>query len=467
LERQLARRSGASSLGTDGAPSASCPAPGALCEAMAAAAASLSPFIPVTHFSAAVRSLLGHLVGKAPSSFHHLACSLAASARRSSDLELSSFVPRLLSLVPLQAPEALAFHGGAAALLALCSHTAATTSLSRSWVASTGIAIMRRALRTGKGAFGSIRVCVPLAAAEREENRGEAKPQSQWYSEVEEKVLLQCSCFKERAGMVLDINTAAMYNITEREFLFDIPADDEKGEEQLRLRLMGYKKVGGDIVWRGARLLAGDLIRRGRSGLRGRTTLELGAGSGLLSAVCAGLGADALSTDGDEAEVPQQVRTAELFTDGLSLGGSLSAALLEWGTPACQEAHDASLEVPPALDGASPSRTPPLRKRGFDFVIGSDIVYMPRFIPALAETIEFFLADSGEALIANTAVATNTSHPEARAMFIAALEKVGLVVQEERPPDGFAFQNAKDTYQDYCYLLRISRPRSPSRVSVF
>ncbi|CAE8609832.1 unnamed protein product [Polarella glacialis] len=334
----------------------------------------------------------------------------------------------------------------------------------RKKVASTGIAIMRRALRTG-------------------------------YSEVEEKVLLQdglssslarpstggaalgeapgtcglltCSCFKERAGMVLDINTAAMYNITEREFLFDIPADDEKGEEQLRLRLMGYKKVGGDIVWRGARLLAGDLIRRGRSGLRGRTTLELGAGSGLLSAVCAGLGADALSTDGDEAEVPQQVRTAELFTDGLSLGGSLSAALLEWGTPACQEAHDASLEVPPALDGASPSRTPPLRKRGFDFVIGSDIVYMPRFIPALAETIEFFLADSGEALIANTAVATNTSHPEARAMFIAALEKVGLVVQEERPPDGFAFQNAKDTYQDYCYLLRISRPRSPSRVSVF
>ncbi|CAE8715569.1 unnamed protein product, partial [Polarella glacialis] len=215
----------------------------------------------------------------------------------------------------------------------------------------------------------------------------------------------------------------------EREFLFDIPADDEKGEEQLRLRLMGYKKVGGDIVWRGARLLAGDLIRRGRSGLRGRTTLELGAGSGLLSAVCAGLGADALSTDGDEAEVPQQVRTAELFTDGLSLGGSLSAAFLEWGTPACQEAHDASLEVSPAVDGASPSRTPPLRKRGFDFVIGSDIVYMPRFIPALAETIEFFLADSGEALIANTAVATNTSHPEARAMFIAALEKVGLVVQ--------------------------------------
>ncbi|CAJ1330605.1 unnamed protein product [Effrenium voratum] len=82
------------------------------------------------------------------------------------------------------------------------------------------------------------------------------------------------------------------------------------------------------------------------------------------------------------------------WATGNGLGGSLSARQLEWGRAAAERS------------GLGP--------RSFDWILGSEIVYIPDCIPELAETLAFFLADTGEALIANTAVATRTDQEEAR-----------------------------------------------------
>lgn len=192
---------------------------------------------------------------------------------------------------------------------------------------------------------------------------------------------------------------------------------------RLEFKLWGWQKLGGDIVWRGAYVLAHELCRQSER-LRGVEALELGAGSGLAGAVAAHLGARVVVSDGDPAEVPQLEANAALLTEACP--GAVFAAVVEWGAAA-------------AVDAARTSTR--LRERGFDLILGSDVVYMPQHIPSLAESIAYFLADSGRALIANTAVATSTTHPAARALFLDALQAAGLDV-EVQSLDGVALRNA-------------------------
>lgn len=139
-----------------------------MAEAALAAAASLAPFLPVHAFLPVVRSTAGHLSESAPEAFHHFAFCLAASVQRSEHLDLNAFVPRLLSLVPPEPPGTVCFRGGAAALLALCSHTSATTSLSRRWASATGAAVVRRTLQ-GHSGLTSIHVSIPLAEQDNDD----------------------------------------------------------------------------------------------------------------------------------------------------------------------------------------------------------------------------------------------------------------------------------------------------------
>lgn len=239
----------------------------------------------------------------------------------------------------------------------------------------------------------------------------------------------------------------------EREFVFDRPLDPTAlpgpGEHEpgakVRVRLYGWLKAGGDIVWRGARLLSKELLQRGKC-LHGMTALELGAGSGLPGSLAAHLGARAVITDGDEDFVPLMRKNVECFSDHLGLGGSLAAAHLEWGTAAAAAAEKDQREEMELF-----------HRHSFDLIIGSEIVYMPEHIRELAETIGFFLSDAGEAIIVNTAVATRTSHPEARSRFLAGLEEEGLHVEEERGPDGPTFLAAGGSWSENAYLLRITR----------
>eukprot|EP00931_Biecheleriopsis_adriatica_P039264 TRINITY_DN22453_c0_g1_i1.p1 TRINITY_DN22453_c0_g1~~TRINITY_DN22453_c0_g1_i1.p1 ORF type:complete len:1764 (+),score=324.70 TRINITY_DN22453_c0_g1_i1:32-5293(+) len=178
-------------------------ATGVLSEAVAAAAASLSPFIPVGSCASVLPSMLAILSSSAPRAFHFLSCSIALSVRRGNEIT-DDFVPRMLSLIPLEQPEEVSFHCGAAAVLALCSHTAAITSLSRPWVASAASAILRRSLRAGPGGLASIRVCMPLAAARKAAGTEVEQPCSEWYAEVEEQISMQNSLrwtLRSRGGL--------------------------------------------------------------------------------------------------------------------------------------------------------------------------------------------------------------------------------------------------------------------------
>ncbi|CAE7931350.1 unnamed protein product [Symbiodinium necroappetens] len=98
-------------------------------------------------------------------------------------------VPRLLSLAPLEPPQGSVFSSGAAALLALCSHSAAITSLCRPWVFSTASALLQSALRAGAGGLGAVRAAIPLAAAV-EAGEDDTSP-SDWHWEVEENLCMQ------------------------------------------------------------------------------------------------------------------------------------------------------------------------------------------------------------------------------------------------------------------------------------
>lgn len=237
----------------------------------------------------------------------------------------------------------------------------------------------------------------------------------------------------------------------EREYNFDLPPElkkDKDADEPLKVKILGWEKVGGDIVWRGAHLISKALSMRGPA-LKGVKTIELGAGSGLLGVVAAKFGAYAVITDGDESFMPLLNENATRFQDDLHLGGTVAAAFVEWGTPAAE----AATKEPDSLGHL-------LRRRGFELILGSEIVYMEEHIPELAETIEYFLADGGEALIANTAVSQRTNHPEARRLFFSSLERLGLNMEVQTMPDGPLFAAVGDIgikWSEDAYVIRITR----------
>eukprot|EP00434_Breviolum_minutum_P043373 symbB.v1.2.038658.t1/scaffold6103.1/size20916/3 len=204
----------------------------------------------------------------------------------------------------------------------------------------------------------------------------------------------------------------------EREFKINLP-DGVKipalGEQrQLSVKLYGWPMgLSGAITWRGVWAALPALLHRADS-LQSSNVLELGAGCGLLANTAAVLGAHSIATDGNEEELPLLQKNALAFVDGMSMGGSLSACHLEWGEAAAERSG--------------------LRPKSFNFIIGSEIVYIPECIPALVESLCFFLADNGEALIANTAVATRTDQSAARVILCQSLEAKGLDFQLEMPP---------------------------------
>lgn len=231
-----------------------------------------------------------------------------------------------------------------------------------------------------------------------------------------------------------------------RNFTFSVPmkseGDSQTTSNEVEVSIYGWKKVDGNIVWRGAQMLADKLADSAETveRLKGSSVLELGAGSGLLGILCAHLGAHAVITDGDEKEFPVLARNAECFEDMLSNGGSISASVLEWGRTAGLKAVEA--------------RVPGLIPHSFDFIVASDVVYIPQYIPDLAESIEFFLAPQGVAIITNTAVSTRTNHQQARELFLTALEAQGLIASLEMVHSG---KPATEGHR-FDYTVRIRRP---------
>jgi predicted nicotinamide N-methyase len=121
--------------------------------------------------------------------------------------------------------------------------------------------------------------------------------------------------------------------------------------------LISSSGTTGLRTWEAALLLGSYLASdSGRAMIRGRNVFELGAGTGMLSILCAKhLGvAGIVATDGDEAVV-DAIKT-NVFLNGLdeSSLGSVGTAALRWGRPVERTtfAEDYGMEVPDVLLGA-------------------------------------------------------------------------------------------------------------------
>jgi protein-lysine N-methyltransferase EEF2KMT len=110
-------------------------------------------------------------------------------------------------------------------------------------------------------------------------------------------------------------------------------------------------------TWEAALHLGSYLVRDGRELIRGKHVLELGAGTGLLSILCAKHleARHVAATDGSELVVDELKEN--IFINGLEGDPRISSAVLKWGWP---------LENMQFADDSS-----------FDIVLGADIVSVP------------------------------------------------------------------------------------------
>ena len=143
------------------------------------------------------------------------------------------------------------------------------------------------------------------------------------------------------------------------------------------------------ILWPAALGLARHLWER-RAELPGRRVIELGCGLGLPAILAARLGADVLATD-------FHPDTGEWLLHNARLNGvSPAYRQLDW---------EASFSAPPDIPPAA-------------HVIGSDLLYERRHIPALVRTIDALCALGGHAVIADPG---RDNLP----LFVSSMEKDG------------------------------------------
>ncbi|CAL1597875.1 unnamed protein product [Knipowitschia caucasica] len=130
-----------------------------------------------------------------------------------------------------------------------------------------------------------------------------------------------------------------------------------------------WKKLGvAAVVWDAAVVLS-MYLELGSVELKGKSVLELGAGTGLVGIVAALLGANVTITDREPAldSLSTNVKT-NLPADML---GSASVSELTWGE---------DLQRYPA--------------GGFHLILGADIVYLENTFAALLETLKYLCSDT-------------------------------------------------------------------------
>jgi predicted nicotinamide N-methyase len=160
--------------------------------------------------------------------------------------------------------------------------------------------------------------------------------------------------------------------------------DDSTSPEQAVTLLEARSVISGSgttglRTWEAALLLGSYLTsEHGRGSVYGKRVFELGAGTGVISILCAKhLGASGVvATDGDEAVV-DAIKT-NLFLNGLDIDSSegclVRTAALKWGWPVDASAfsEDYGMEVP-------------------DILLGADVTYDKTVIPRLVSTMNEFL----------------------------------------------------------------------------
>jgi predicted nicotinamide N-methyase len=163
--------------------------------------------------------------------------------------------------------------------------------------------------------------------------------------------------------------------------------------------------------------------------VRGKSVLELGAGTGYLSILCAKhLGASyVLATDGSE-EVVDGLQTS-IYLNELQTNTKIEAKELQWGHP---------------LLGGEESQWNSGRK--IDLVIGADITYYESGIPALLSTFEnvFELYPNVRIIIAATIRNEETfrTFEKKCAMWDLLIDEIGFPMLEAGLQQGPFYENS-------------------------
>lgn len=140
--------------------------------------------------------------------------------------------------------------------------------------------------------------------------------------------------------------------------------------------LLASAGTTGHRTWDACLHLATYLATEGRGLIAGKSVLELGVGTGLLSIICAGplSAAYVLATDGDP-DVDRTIRTNIDLNQHLSTKYSrqlpLESKVLEWGTAANVGS------IPPSKGG----------NVLYETILGADLTYSPDSLEPLASTL--------------------------------------------------------------------------------
>ncbi|KAI6379944.1 hypothetical protein MCOR25_001843 [Pyricularia grisea] len=181
-------------------------------------------------------------------------------------------------------------------------------------------------------------------------------------------------------------------------------------------RLVAGSRFTGHRTWDGALHLAHYLVAEQGSTVKGRSVLELGAGAGLLSILCAKyFGAESvIATDGDERVVEEARRNVDICgLGGEEEGqGRVEVERLWWGEDlGASWLHDRLFK----------------QEKSLDVVFGADLIYNEESASALAKTLKSLLVlKPGLKVIISWAI----RFPEVANKFLQDCEANGLNIRD-------------------------------------
>lgn len=161
------------------------------------------------------------------------------------------------------------------------------------------------------------------------------------------------------------------------------------------------------MVWPASQALCEYLGRPGSTTLAGRRVVELGAGTGAVSAWCAVRGAHVVGTDLPHALALLECTAAANRSAIAAAGGAMAVCALDWASP-----------VDVARIGASDGAV-----SGAQLVLCADVVYDARLAAPLCDVLHRFAASGADILLAYT----RRSHEDDE--FFARCAERGLAVE--------------------------------------
>lgn len=196
-------------------------------------------------------------------------------------------------------------------------------------------------------------------------------------------------------------------------------------------KLLGWSQGACDLVW--------DMVMPKIVALNSRlfantTVLELGAGCGLVGMLASRFASRVDITDGDEEEVDLIAVNCRRFAAPCA-----QAAVLDW------TAVEQATKLLPS----------------YDVILGTQVVYVPKYIPHFAATIAHFLAPGGYALIYNDRTAVDADREGCKKILLRALESHNLAVSDVlanpenvKLPPGLLVELGQ---RPWAYLIKVTR----------